>query len=229
MKKINIILIIFLIIFTISACSSSKSLLNDKIEARDINKIQIVLAMGNPKYGAESKIITDKNEISQIVDAFNNAVIGKKVKDDNIVISDTSQYYFYMDDTLVHKFSFNGNDSERIWYNSDWYYINYSHKKPYELYKSSLEEIIIVDENLNEMERPARKVLTEEVKRITPDMKYNDIINLLGYTNNIGSGIYVLKYIVDKDKILLISLMSKDTPCGKSGEELLQTTKFIKK
>lgn len=154
MKKISIIFPILLIIFTLSGCNSTKVLLTDKIEGDDIDNIQIVLAMGNPEYGSESKIITDKNEISELVHAFNNATMGQKVKDGDIVVSDTSKYYFYSNDTLVQLFSFNGNDSERIWYNSNWYYINYPDNKPYELYKSSVAEIIIVDENLNEMERP---------------------------------------------------------------------------
>lgn len=147
MKKINIIVAIILIIFTLSGCNSTKDLLTHKIEANDIDKIQIILAMGNPEYGAKSKIITEKDEISSLVDIFNKATIGKKIEDDDIVCSDASKYYFYSKDTLVQQFFFNGNDSERIWYNSNWYYFNYTDKKPYELYKSSVAEIIIVDEN----------------------------------------------------------------------------------
>lgn len=223
MKKINNIFAIFFIICMVSGCNSDKSLLTNKINVNDIDKIQIVSAMGNPEYGAESKIITEKNEIRLLVDSFNNAVIGDKVRDDDVAVSDVSQYYFYSKNTLIQQFSFNGNDSERIWYNSNWYYVNYTDMSPYKLYKSSVAEIIIVDENLKEMKRPPTKISSEQVNFITPDMKYDDIIKLLGDTRDIGSGVYVLEYIVDEDKTLIISLMSKDTPCGKTGEELLKS------
>lgn len=161
MKKANIIWMLLLTILILSGCNSTKALLTDKIEAKDIDKIQVRLAMGNPKYGAESKIIIDKDEIKRFVDTFNSATISDKVESDNIAISGSSTYYFYSKDALVKRFSFNGNDSERIWYNSSWYHISYPDKKPYELYKSSSAQIIIVDENLNE--------LKDTVKRVSPE------------------------------------------------------------
>lgn len=161
MKKINNIFVIIFIICMVSGCNSHKSLLTNKIDVNVIDKIQIVSAMGNPEYGAESKNITEKNEISLLVDAFNNAVVEDKVKGDDVEVSDVSQYYFYSKNTLIKQFSFNGNDSERIWYNSNWYYVNYTDMSPYELYKSSVAEIIIVDEDLKEMERPPAKKSSE--------------------------------------------------------------------
>ena len=142
---------IFFLVCIIIGCSASKPLLLNKIDTKHIDKIQIVMAMGNPKYGAESRIISNQNEIRLLVGAFNNAIIGKKVKDNDIAISDTSKYIFYHDNNIVQQFFFNGNDSERIWHNSDWYFIKYTDMSPYNIYKDSVENVIIVDKNLQEI------------------------------------------------------------------------------
>ncbi|GAA0180907.1 hypothetical protein SH2C18_35200 [Clostridium sediminicola] len=101
-KKYEISAII-LMIFTLSGCNSTKDLLTHKIEANDIDKIQIILAMGNPEYDAKSKIITEKDEISSLVDIFNKATIGKKIEDDDIVCSDASKWRFILIATFSYK------------------------------------------------------------------------------------------------------------------------------
>jgi uncharacterized protein YceK len=146
MKKINTIFVIISIIFILSGCSS-KNLLTDKMEASNIDKIQIVMGGSwNPKYGEKAKIITDKNEISELVYVFNNATISKIAEDTPCGTS--SQYCFYSKDTLVQSFCFASEDSEIMFgtSNTDYNdcYINYLDKTPYELYKSSAAEIITV-------------------------------------------------------------------------------------
>ncbi len=156
MKRIILIVATCFVAAMLSGCCSDKNLLTEKLEAQNIETIQVVLAMGNPEYGADSKIIRDESEIQEFVNAFNGASIGKRVKKLDEAVSDASKYYFYGDDSsLLLVFYFNGNDSERIWYNSNWHYICYSGKKPYEIYKDSQAETIVVDEDLNIMERPS--------------------------------------------------------------------------
>lgn len=154
MNKTGIIIALISIIFIFSGCNSTKAFLDTKIKSDDIDKIQIVLSMGNPKYGADSKIITDKDEIKKIVDAFNNAAIGKQVKDEDVQVAAAATYYFYNGSSLIHQFSFNGNDTERIWLDSKCYYIKYADSSPYKLYQESKAKEIVVDENLTEIERP---------------------------------------------------------------------------
>ena len=60
MNKIYNFFTIIFVLCIITGCNSNKGLLTKKIDAKDIDEIQIVTAMGNPEYGAESKIITDK-------------------------------------------------------------------------------------------------------------------------------------------------------------------------
>lgn len=155
MKYNKFLLVFIFTTFMFVGCSSSKPFLTEKINTKDINKIQVVLAMGNPKYGAESKIITDKDEIMAMIDTFNGAKLKAKVKDDDIAVSDCSTYYFFYDNNAIKKILFNGNDSERIFKDSKVYYINYGdNQKPIEIYENSKAEEIIVDEQLNQMERP---------------------------------------------------------------------------
>ena len=144
------IAIIIVILLLLSGCSNnSNALLDEKINPDDIDTIQVVLSMGNPVYGADSKIITDRNEIEAFVRAFNSAELG------DTVISEPgfhSIYYFL----LIHRFIFNHNDTFGILWNSEWRHISYDGKTPFELFRASTASIIVVDENKVEIERPQR-------------------------------------------------------------------------
>ena len=65
------------------------------------------------------------------------------------------------------------------------------------------------------------KVTSEQVREVTDDMKFGDIIALLGETANVGFGSPILQYEVDGDYLLNIAFISLETPCVYSGEELL--------
>lgn len=151
MRNIRMVCVVVLMIFILTGCNKSKDLVASKMVASEVDKIQVVLAMGNPEYGAKSKVINDKDEINKLVKSFNSATIDKKVNEDDVVIAGTSKYYFYNKEELINEFMFNGNDSKRIWYNSGWHYIKYDDNVPYEIYKSSKAKIVIVDEKLNKM------------------------------------------------------------------------------
>ena len=143
MRNIMRVVILFSMIFILSGCNSSTPLLDDKINSDDIDTIQIVRAWGNPFYGANSKIITDRNEIESLVHAFNYATIGSVVRD--AFLGTTSTYSFYSGDTLIYVFSFWGDSTERIWLNTGWHYIYYDDQTPFELYLASSAPEIMVD------------------------------------------------------------------------------------
>ncbi|MEG0833441.1 MAG: hypothetical protein RSG78_05420, partial [Oscillospiraceae bacterium] len=71
MKKfISTVLMLCCFAVLFFACGSKKeSISNFKHE--DVDKIQVINSMGNPAYGAESKIITDKKEVADFLDTFN--------------------------------------------------------------------------------------------------------------------------------------------------------------
>ena len=58
------------------------------------------------------------------------------------------------------------------------------------------------------------KVTSEQVRKVTDDMKFDDIIALLGETANVGFGRPILQYEVDGDYLLNIAFISLETPLG---------------
>lgn len=141
-------IVLLIAIFMLWGCGSAKALLADKINAAEIDRIQIVLSMGNPVYGAASKIITNRKEIQKMVEAFNHATRGKVVKEGDIGIAFPSSYLFSRDGVVRYEFSFNGNDTQRIWLDGQYYSVEYADDTPFELYQASGAEEIIVDKSL---------------------------------------------------------------------------------
>lgn len=76
-------------------------------------------------------------------------------------------------------------------------------------------------------DNPVGYVSTNDVRRITKGMTYEDIILLLGSTRDIGSGLHVAHYIVDDTKSLYLSFGSPKDICPKDGAELLQSLEPI--
>ena len=106
------------------------------INLGNTDKIQVILAGGNPTYGFKIKIITDEIEISEFVDAFDNFTVNE---DDtlDIDIVPPSYYRFYDEDELVEEFMFNGNDTTAMWIGQYIKLIEYDGKTPFELYENS--------------------------------------------------------------------------------------------
>ena len=71
------------------------------------------------------------------------------------------------------------------------------------------------------------KVTSEQVLKLTPSMTYKDIVEILGNTIDIGSGIYILKYEVDGKYIIEISLQGDDAELGITGDKLLENKQLI--
>lgn len=53
-------------------------------------------------------------------------------------------------------------------------------------------------------------------------MTYKDVINILGETEYVGSGIYILEYKVDDNYILSIPFTSMESELGVYGIDLLK-------
>lgn len=69
------------------------------------------------------------------------------------------------------------------------------------------------------------RVTSDQVRSIKSGMKYSEIVEILGSTKDIGKGVHVLQYVVDDNKVLLLTFSDKDDICEKSGEELLASLK----
>ncbi|MBQ7758143.1 hypothetical protein [Anaerotignum sp.] len=133
-----------------------KELLKEKLDANEIDKVVVTLAMGNPAYGADRKVITDAKEVQDFVFLFNNAYVDEKIDTGEEWVAESGSYAFFSGDEQIIKFNVNGNDPERIWINDAFYEIEYPEDMfdPYGLYSYSDAETIVVDENGNRMVRP---------------------------------------------------------------------------
>ena len=66
-----------LCLLMLSGCGK-KELLEEKLDAAVIDKVVVTMAMGNPAYGADCKIITDPKEVQDFVFLFNHAEVEGK-------------------------------------------------------------------------------------------------------------------------------------------------------
>jgi len=138
----------------LAGCSSSTPLLDSPINPDEITRIQFAQAMGNPTYGADSKIITERGEIETLVAAFNGAVVGGEAAWENLGIGFHSTIVFFSGDAIAHQFFFNVNNTEAVLIDSRFHYVEYPGMTPFELYLQSRAEVIVVDEDLVQMVRP---------------------------------------------------------------------------
>lgn len=67
------------------------------------------------------------------------------------------------------------------------------------------------------------KITSTQIKSIKAGTSFKDIVKLLGNTKDVGSGLHVLQYAVDGDKIFYLSFADDNEFCDKSGDELLKT------
>ena len=67
------------------------------------------------------------------------------------------------------------------------------------------------------------KTTLAQIKEIDVSMSYKEIIKILGDTKYIGSGLHVLQYAVDGDRILYLSFADENDICNMSGDKILET------
>lgn len=152
MKKIVSLILVLTCVMALASCSNKSTHLTD-LDYNSIDKIQVISSMGNPTYGADSKIITDGNEIKEFIKTFNSGVIGKKVNDDEIGVGFTSEYIFYNNEEKVNQVRFNANNTNVVALDSGCFFVEYGDMtSPYKLYKNSKSSEIVVDIDGKEMD-----------------------------------------------------------------------------
>lgn len=67
------------------------------------------------------------------------------------------------------------------------------------------------------------KITYEQIEGITADMTYGQVVEKLGPTLDIGSGMYVLVYELEDGKKFTMSVSRWDEPIGKTGKALIET------
>ena len=85
------------------------------------------------------------------------------------------------------------------------------------------EEILSrLPEEGKEPAHPPAQVTSGQIRVLTPAMTREEVISLLGETQDLGSGIYVYVYEVDGAYLLRIPFAGDDAQLGVSGEDLLK-------
>ena len=85
------------------------------------------------------------------------------------------------------------------------------------------EEILNLLPDSGEPIQTPTQVTSEQVRELTPTMTREEVLSLLGDTQDIGSGIYVYVYKVDGEALLRVPFASDEAQLGVTGEDLLKT------
>ncbi|MEG2608976.1 MAG: hypothetical protein RR964_09945 [Lachnospiraceae bacterium] len=152
-RVLGLVITLTLVMMTFAGCSDKMGSLT-ALDENEVDKIVVTIAMGNPEYGADSKTITDKDEISSFIELLNNSHVGGSPSEDEIGIGGTSTYVFYKNDEIQKTLSFNVNDTKIVWFDKKWRDAVYAEGSlnPYELYEKSKGELVIVNDEGNEMD-----------------------------------------------------------------------------
>lgn len=86
----------------------------------------------------------------------------------------------------------------------------------------ALDELFPVNGSDGTTAQTVAGVTEAQVRSLTPDMTYREIVQRLGDTLDVGSGIYILKYRVDNAYMISIPLAGDDAQLGVAGEKLLE-------
>lgn len=200
-KYVCLIVASVVLMVTLVGCKKNICLQEKKIDVKEVNKIQIVLAKENPDLKAKSKVIKDSKEIKEFISVFNQATLGKEIAKQAVVTTNVSTYYLYSGDKLLKEFVFNGNDTTGILNNKAWYSVNYEGNTPYGLYEKSkaLEFTIGADsDNLLDSQNNNKKVILPKISEDTnlgadlPTIDYESS-NYVVFHNYLGLFVFDLK------------------------------------
>ena len=100
---------------------------------------------------------------------------------------------------------------------------DYSRKEIKEAAKTiDAEEILnLLPSNEEQVEVPTQ-VTSEQIRELEPAMTREEVLSILGNTQDIGSGIYIYVYEVDGRYWLCIPFANDDAQLGVTGEDLLK-------
>ena len=69
------------------------------------------------------------------------------------------------------------------------------------------------------------KVTSDQIKELAPTMTRKEVLEFLGNTVDVGSGIYIYEYEVDEKYLLSILFAGDDAQLGVNGSDLLEALK----
>lgn len=71
--------------------------------------------------------------------------------------------------------------------------------------------------------KTVKEITSDQVRLLTADMTMNDVIEALGETKDVGSGNFVLMYLVDGTQTVQLSFADENSVLGQDGDAILES------
>ena len=75
--------------------------------------------------------------------------------------------------------------------------------------------------------KTVKEITSDQVRLLTADMTMNDVIEALGETKDVGSGNFVLMYLVDGTQTVQLSFADENSVLGQDGDAILESRQPI--
>lgn len=84
------------------------------------------------------------------------------------------------------------------------------------------------DESQDEgLAKTVKEITSGQVRALTADMTMKDVVEALGETEDVGSGNFVLMYLVDGEQTLKLSFEDENSVLGHDGDAILEGAQSI--
>lgn len=70
--------------------------------------------------------------------------------------------------------------------------------------------------------KTVKEITSDQVRLLTADMTMKDVIEALGETKDVGSGNFVLMYLVDGTQTVQLSFADENSVLGQDGDAILE-------
>lgn len=70
--------------------------------------------------------------------------------------------------------------------------------------------------------KTVKEITSDQVRALTADMTMKDVIEALGETKDVGSGNFVLMYLVDGTQTVQLSFADENSVLGQDGDAILE-------
>lgn len=71
--------------------------------------------------------------------------------------------------------------------------------------------------------KTVKEITSDQVRLLTADMTMKDVIEALGETKDVGSGGFVLMYLVDGTQTVQLSFADENSVLGQDGDAILES------
>lgn len=126
---------IFIVILLLGCHGNSISLPTERID-------RVVMMMPEEEGLDQANIKEVRKDvyIQNLLDIFEQATVEKRLRDDELVLSQSAYFIFYDGEKIVDTLIFNGADCKRLWHQWGWFEVSYKGTTPVDFYDLYEEE-----------------------------------------------------------------------------------------